>query len=110
MLASVKPLEAPMFVEDTYAKRLGEAKQEWLAKEQPKAQKIQQAIQKWNVDHRDNQLKTKDLLTQLVEAGVLTREDLKDQWGTPFGISALDPSNERLPEKLPRDHSESIAI
>ena len=83
----VREGKVSVFSEDTYAARLQEAKAKWAKQIEPKARKIQEAIQKWNQEHRDKPLNSKDLLAPLVAAGALTQEDLKDPWGTPFGIA-----------------------
>lgn len=91
MLASVTAPETAMFSQDTYGERLAAARQKWLEQLQTPAQKIQQAINDYNNAHPQAQLKTKDLLTPLLQAKLLKPEDLLDPWGTPFGISPLTP-------------------
>ena len=91
MLASVKAPETAMFSQDTYAERLAAARDKWLQQLQAPAEKIQAAISKYNDEHPQALLKTKDLLTPLLKAGLLTQKDLVDPWGTPFGLSPLAP-------------------
>ena len=96
MLASVSAPEMPLFATDTYTARLAEAKRDWALALQEKLSKIQQAIQAWHETESKPVLTPKTLLAPLVQAGKLTAEDLQDQWGTPFGVAALDPNYDRL--------------
>jgi len=92
MFASVQAPDTPMFSADTYTARLNEAKQKWLEQLQPKAQKIQQAIQQYNGrEGGRRELTPKDGLAPLIQAKLLTNDDLLDVWGTPFGIKPMDP-------------------
>jgi uncharacterized protein YfaS (alpha-2-macroglobulin family) len=96
MFASVDPPKLAMFTEDTYSERLDAAREKWMELLRPKAEKIQQAIQQYNQRHQDNPLKAKDLLTPLVGVKLLTKQDLLDPWGTPFGLSPANPQEENL--------------
>jgi uncharacterized protein YfaS (alpha-2-macroglobulin family) len=96
MFASAQAPDTPMFSEDTYRARLAEAKDKWLEQPQPRADKIQQAIQRYNELHRRAPLKPKDGLAPLLAAKMLTNDDLVDLWGTPFGIKPLSPEAEVL--------------
>ena len=96
MFASAQAPSAPMFSEDTYRVRLSEAKAKWLEQLKPKADKIQQAIQRYNELHKRAPLKPKDGLAPVLAAKLLTNDDLMDVWGTPFGIKPLSPAAEVL--------------
>lgn len=92
MLASVSPPKLSLFSEDTYRTRLEEAKKKWLEQLQPKAQKIQRAIEEYNQQRGEKQrLRPQEGLAPLVQAKLLSPEDLVDLWGTPFAIRPLDP-------------------
>lgn len=94
MLASASPPKLPLFSEDTYRTRLGEAKKKWLEQLQPKVQKIQRAIEEYNQQRGEKQrLRPQEGLAPLVQAKLLSPEDLVDLWGTPFVIRPIDPSS-----------------
>ncbi|MEN6401667.1 MAG: MG2 domain-containing protein [Armatimonadia bacterium] len=96
MMASVKAPETAVFSQDTYAERLEQMRQKGLEQLRPQAQKIQQAIEKYNQTHEGHMLKPKDLLTPVVQAGLLKEKDLVDPWGTQFALAAVDPQQDVL--------------
>ncbi len=86
LLAGAEMPEASGYHVNTYADRVEKLKSEWAQELQPKLEKLQQAIQKYQQKHNGRTFKAKLGAKPLLDAKLIAAEDLQDQWGQDFVI------------------------